>query len=90
MTTQNDHGFVTGQNITIAGSTVAAHNGNKVITKIDNRRFIYTSTEATGDASATTPRAIRADQLVPHGARIRYVQCPQSPFVDSNEQNVCD
>ena len=37
----------------------------------------------------TAPFAIRADQLVPRGARLRYVQCPQAPFFDSNEQNVC-
>ena len=43
-----------------------------------------------GTGIANAPRALRADQFVPHGARIRYVQCPQSPFVDSNEQNVCD
>jgi len=43
---------------------------------------------ATGIGNA--PRAIRADTLAPMGTRIRYVQCPQSPFIDSNEQNVCD
>jgi hypothetical protein len=32
---------------------------------------------------------IRADQLVVRGARLRYVQCPQSPFIGSDEQNVC-
>jgi uncharacterized protein GlcG (DUF336 family) len=35
------------------------------------------------------PPARRADTLVPQGARLRYVQCPQSPFNDSTEQNVC-
>lgn len=34
--------------------------------------------------------ARRADQLVPAGARLRYVQCPQAPFLDSTEQNVCE
>ncbi len=32
---------------------------------------------------------IRADQLVPAGARLRFVQCPYAPFIDSNETNVC-
>ena len=32
---------------------------------------------------------IRADRYAPHGARLRYVQCPQAPFVDSAEQNAC-
>lgn len=37
------------------------------------------------------PAAIRADTLVPAGGgtRLRYVQCPQAPFNDSTEQNVC-
>jgi hypothetical protein len=35
------------------------------------------------------PRARRADMLAPQGARLRYVQCPQSPFNGSSEQNVC-
>lgn len=38
------------------------------------------------------PKSRRADQLVPAGTgtRLRYVQCPQSPFIDSNAQNVCE
>lgn len=36
------------------------------------------------------PAHIRADQLVPAGARLRFVQCPQAPFLNSNEQNVCE
>lgn len=35
------------------------------------------------------PPAQRADQLTPRGERLRYVQCPQSPFHDSDEQQVC-
>ena len=35
------------------------------------------------------PAAMRADQLAPQGARLRYVQCPQTPYRDSNAQNVC-
>ena len=35
------------------------------------------------------PAAMRADTLTPQGTRLRYVQCPQAPFNDSNEQNVC-
>jgi len=45
-------------------------------------------------AGATTPldnapKAIRADNLTPQGTRLRYVQCPQAPFNNSTEQNVC-
>jgi len=37
------------------------------------------------------PAGIRADTLEPAGtgSRLRYVQCPQAPFLDSTEQNVC-
>ena len=35
------------------------------------------------------PPERRADRLTPQGTRLRYVQCPQSPFLDSSEQNVC-
>jgi uncharacterized protein GlcG (DUF336 family) len=37
------------------------------------------------------PPAIRADQLVPQGqgTRLRYVNCPQAPFNNSTDQNVC-
>ena len=37
------------------------------------------------------PRDRRSDILEPRGlgTRLRYVQCPQSPFLDSTEQNVC-
>ena len=39
---------------------------------------------------ANAPPAIRADQLEPQGIRLRYVQCPQSPFIDSDEQHPCN
>jgi uncharacterized protein GlcG (DUF336 family) len=35
------------------------------------------------------PVAMRADNLVVQGVRLRYVQCPQSPFLDSSLHNVC-
>ena len=35
------------------------------------------------------PKEIRADQLAPRGQRLRYISCPQSPFNNSDEQNVC-
>ncbi|MFB3063088.1 MAG: heme-binding protein, partial [Gammaproteobacteria bacterium] len=33
---------------------------------------------------------MRADNLVPQGTRLRYVNCPPAPYLDSDEQNVCD
>lgn len=35
------------------------------------------------------PSALRADRLVPQGTRLRYVGCPQAPFLDSDEQEPC-
>ncbi|PLW68693.1 hypothetical protein C0039_11495 [Pseudohalioglobus lutimaris] len=35
------------------------------------------------------PPEIRADRLKPMGERLRYVQCPQSPYFGSDEQQVC-
>ena len=33
--------------------------------------------------------AMRADTLAPQGTRLRYVNCPVAPFIDSEQQNVC-
>jgi len=33
------------------------------------------------------PAAMRADTLTPQGVRLRYVQCPQSAFLDGSEAN---
>jgi len=36
------------------------------------------------------PAAMRADKLKPQGTRLRYVQCPQSPYINSSAAQVCD
>ena len=36
------------------------------------------------------PSAMRADKLQPQGTRLRYVQCPQSPYINSSAAQVCD
>ncbi|HET9679374.1 MAG TPA: heme-binding protein, partial [Gammaproteobacteria bacterium] len=36
------------------------------------------------------PPAMRADNLSPQGVHLRYVQCPQKPFLNSEQQNVCE
>jgi hypothetical protein len=36
------------------------------------------------------PTARRADVLTPQGTRLLYVQCPQSPFLNSDQENVCE
>lgn len=35
------------------------------------------------------PAELRSDTLVPRGARLRYVSCPVTPFLDSPTQNAC-
>jgi uncharacterized protein GlcG (DUF336 family) len=35
------------------------------------------------------PSDLRADQFTPAGARLRYVACPQAPFIDSQESEPC-
>jgi uncharacterized protein GlcG (DUF336 family) len=43
---------------------------------------------------SNAPKAIRADNIVVDlgnaNVRLRYVNCPFAPFLDSNEQNVCE
>ncbi|HEX4375683.1 MAG TPA: heme-binding protein [Steroidobacteraceae bacterium] len=36
------------------------------------------------------PANRRADTLAPQGSRLLYVQCPQSPFLNSDQENVCN
>jgi uncharacterized protein GlcG (DUF336 family) len=42
-----------------------------------------------GGAINNAPAARRADTLTPQGVRLRYVQCPQAPFIDTTDDNVC-
>jgi hypothetical protein len=51
---------------------------------------LYNAGVQLGGAIGNAPPAMRADQLAPQGVHLRYVQCPQSPFLDSNADNVCD
>lgn len=36
------------------------------------------------------PADMRADQLAPNGPNLRYVSCPQAPFIDSDTQEPCN
>jgi hypothetical protein len=36
------------------------------------------------------PADRRADVLTPEATRLLYVQCPQSPFLNSDQENVCE
>jgi uncharacterized protein GlcG (DUF336 family) len=43
-----------------------------------------------GSGLGNATAMIRADTYAPFGARLRYVNCPQSPFNDSTEQAACN
>lgn len=43
-----------------------------------------------GGAIGNAPASMRADNLAPQGAHLRYVECPQAPFLDSKDDNVCE
>ncbi len=42
-----------------------------------------------GGAIGNAPAAMRADTLEPAGSRLRFVNCPQAPFLDSSAEGVC-
>ena len=42
-----------------------------------------------GGAFSQAPTDLRADQLQPAGARLRYISCPQAPFTDSTQADPC-
>ena len=49
----------------------------------------YLGLRTGGHGFGNAPAELRADTLTVRGVRLRYVQCPQAPFNDSAEQNVC-
>jgi uncharacterized protein GlcG (DUF336 family) len=51
---------------------------------------LHEAAAALGTGLGNAPPAVRADTLAPQGVRLRYVQCPQSPYHSSDAQNVCD
>ncbi len=51
---------------------------------------VYNAGQAANTGFGHAPLSQRVDQYVPQGARLRYVQCPQAPFLNSTEQNVCE
>ncbi|HEX4918902.1 MAG TPA: heme-binding protein [Limnobacter sp.] len=51
---------------------------------------VLNAASAVGSAMRPFPNTLRsADQLSNGGQSLKYVQCPQSPFNDSNASNVC-
>ena len=51
---------------------------------------LHNAGEELGGVLGNAPPAIRADNLTPQGTRLRFVQCPQAPFIEGDEDNVCD
>ena len=51
---------------------------------------VYDAGVALGGKISNAPPAMRADTLRPQGQNLRFVQCPQAPFLDTNDANPCD
>ncbi len=51
---------------------------------------LHNASVGLGTGVSHAPAAIRSDQLAPAGVRLRYVSCPFSPFINSNEQRACE
>lgn len=51
---------------------------------------LHNASVGLGTGVSHAPAAIRADQIVAAGVRLRYVSCPFSPFINSNEQRACE
>jgi uncharacterized protein GlcG (DUF336 family) len=47
------------------------------------------ASRALGRTIRNAPRGLRSDQLDPNNVNLRYVQCPFTPFLGSDRQNVC-
>ena len=45
-----------------------------------------------GNGLGNAPKNIRADTVIPPGTntRLRYVNCPFAPFLDTTQQNACE
>jgi len=50
---------------------------------------LHGASQALGGAIGNAPADRRADTLTPQGTRLRYVQCPQAPFLNDADDNVC-
>ena len=50
---------------------------------------VHEAAAALGGFANAAP-AMRADTLSPQGTRLRYVNCPVTPYLNSDEQGVCD
>jgi len=51
---------------------------------------VHNAGQVLGGGLGNAPADRRADTVIAHGVRLRYVQCPQAPFIDSTDDNVCE
>lgn len=50
---------------------------------------LYNAGVALDGAIGLPPKTMRADQLTPRDIRLRFIQCPQAPFVNDDNQTPC-
>jgi uncharacterized protein GlcG (DUF336 family) len=50
---------------------------------------VHNAGQTLGGSIGNAPLDRRSDTVTARGTRLRYVQCPQGPFLDSSEENVC-
>jgi hypothetical protein len=50
---------------------------------------VHEAAQQLGGFSNAAPQ-MRADNLVPQGTRLRYINCPATPYISGDEQNVCE
>jgi len=51
---------------------------------------LHNAGELLANGLGNAPADRRADTVIAQGVRLRYVQCPQAPFIDSSDDNVCE
>ncbi|HEY7638530.1 MAG TPA: heme-binding protein [Steroidobacteraceae bacterium] len=51
---------------------------------------VHNASQTLGAGLGNAPADRRADTVIAQGVRLRYVQCPQAPFIDTTDDNVCE
>lgn len=51
---------------------------------------VHNAGQTLGGGLGNAPLDRRADTVIAQGVRLRYVQCPQAPFIDTTDDNVCE
>ena len=51
---------------------------------------LHNAGQSLGGTIGNAPTGSRADTVIAQGVRLRYVQCPQAPFLDNTDDNVCE